>query len=95
MKIGTRMPPFSSQIGFDAYAAWLAENGFGAIDTPLLTRQIARTCERLGLAIGSSDGGGQEFSFQKNRTILKMFTQYFCFILVKNSEFFCDEHIKQ
>ena len=62
MKIGTRMPPFSHQIGFDAYAAWLAENGFGAVDTPLLTRQIARTCERLGLAIGSSDGGGQVLS---------------------------------
>ena len=59
MKIGTRMPPFSRQIGFDAYAAWLAENGFGAVDTPPLTRQIARTCERLDLAIGSSDGGGQ------------------------------------
>ena len=40
MKIGTRMPPFSHQIGFDAYAAWLAENGFGAVDTPPLTRQI-------------------------------------------------------
>ena len=52
MKIGTRMPPFSHQIGFDAYATWLAENGFGAVDTPLLTRQIARTCERLGLALG-------------------------------------------
>ncbi|MCE2447976.1 MAG: TIM barrel protein [Candidatus Latescibacteria bacterium] len=59
MKIGTRMPPFSHQIGFDAYATWLADNGFGAIDTPPLTRQIARTCEQLGLAIGTSDGGGQ------------------------------------
>ena len=59
MKIGTRMPPFSHQIGFDAYATWLAENGFGAVDTPPLTRQIARTCERLDLAIGTSDGGGQ------------------------------------
>ena len=68
MKIGTRMPPFSHQIGFDAYAAWLADNGFGAVDTPPLTRQIARTCERLGLAIGSSDGGGQVLSPRRSQT---------------------------
>ena len=56
MKIGTRMPPFSREIGFDAYVAWLAENGFGAVDTPALTRQIAKTVEKNGLAIGSCDG---------------------------------------
>ena len=56
MKIGTRMPGFAGQIGFDAYAAWLADNGFDAVDTPTPTRQIARTCERLGLAMGSCDG---------------------------------------
>ena len=56
MKIGTRLPGFAGQIGFDAYAAWLAENGFDAVDTPVLTRQIARTCEKLGLAIGTCDG---------------------------------------
>lgn len=56
MKIGTRLPPFSREIGFDAYVAWLAENGFGAVDTPPLTRQIARTVEQNGLAIGSCDG---------------------------------------
>lgn len=55
MKIGTRLPGFAGQIGFDAYAAWLAENGFDAVDTPALTRQIAKTCEKLGLAIGTCD----------------------------------------
>ena len=59
MKIGTRMPPFSIKSALTPMLGWLADNGFGAVDTPLLTRQIARTCERLGLAIGSSDGGGQ------------------------------------
>lgn len=62
MKIGTRMPPFSRALGFDSYAAWLAENGFDAVDTPPLTREIARTCQRLGLAIGSSDGSGNVLS---------------------------------
>ncbi len=56
MKIGTRSPGFAVQIGFEAYANWLAESGFDAVDTPVLTRQIARTCERLGLAIGTCDG---------------------------------------
>jgi len=55
MKIGTRLPPFSREIGFEAYAAWLAENGFEAVDTPPLTKEIARTCEKLGLALGSCD----------------------------------------
>ena len=57
MKIGTRMPPFARQIGFDAYAEWLAENGFDAIDTPLLTKDMAKTCKDLGLEIGTSDAG--------------------------------------
>ena len=39
-----------------AYAAWLAENGFDAVDTPALTRQIAQTCEKLELTIGTCDG---------------------------------------
>ena len=44
-------------------ASGCAENGFGAkLDTPPLTRPIARTCEQLGLAIGTSDGGGQVLS---------------------------------
>ena len=62
MKIATRMPPFARQIGFDGFAAWLAENGFGAIDTPQLTREIAKTCKQLGLALGSSDGGASVLS---------------------------------
>jgi len=62
MKIGTRMPSFAREMGFDGYAEWLAENGFGAVDTPSMTREIARTCERLGLAIGSTDGGGSVLS---------------------------------
>ena len=41
MKIGTRMPPFAGKVGFDTYAEWLAENGFEAIDTPLLTKEMA------------------------------------------------------
>ena len=62
MKIGTRMPPFAGASGFDNYAAWLAENGFGAVDTPQLTRAFARTCDRRGLEMGSSDGGGSVLS---------------------------------
>ncbi len=57
MKIGTRLPGFAREIGFDAYCEWLAENDFDAIDTPLLTSEIARTCRRLGLAIGTCDAG--------------------------------------
>jgi sugar phosphate isomerase/epimerase len=56
MKIGTRLPGFAGKIGFDAYAAWLAENDFDAVDTPVLTRQIAQTCDKLGLGIGTCDG---------------------------------------
>ena len=56
MKIGTRLPGFAGQIGFDAYAEWLAECGFDAVDTPVLTRDIAKTCDRMGLAIGTCDG---------------------------------------
>ena len=56
MKIGTRLPGFAGQIGFDAYAQWLAENDFEAVDTPLLTNQIAKTCKRLDLSIGTCDG---------------------------------------
>jgi len=55
-KLATRMPPFAAEIGFDAYAQWLADNDFDAVDTPLLTKQIAATCKRLGLELGSSDG---------------------------------------
>tara|TARA_Y100000758_G_C16044082_1_gene419224 strand:+ start:504 stop:1367 length:864 start_codon:yes stop_codon:yes gene_type:complete len=62
MKIATRMPPFARQIGFDGFAAWLAENGFDAVDTPQLTREIAKTCKQLGLALGSSDGGASVLS---------------------------------
>ena len=56
MKIGTRLPGFAGEIGFDAYAAWLADNGFEAVDTPTPNRQIARTLEQQGLAYGSCDG---------------------------------------
>ena len=55
MKIGTRLPGFGREIGFEAYASWLAENGFDAVDTPLLTQEIADTCQKLGLALGTSD----------------------------------------
>lgn len=55
-KLATRMPGFGRKIGFDAFAEWLADNGFDAVDTPLLTKQIAATCTRVGLALGSCDG---------------------------------------
>ena len=60
MKIGTRLPGFARDIGFDGYCKWLAENGFDAVDTPPLTAQMARTCAELSLAIGTCDvrGGG-------------------------------------
>ena len=41
MKIGTRLPGFAREIGFDAYCEWLAENDFDAVDTPVLTAEIA------------------------------------------------------
>lgn len=56
MKIGTRLPPFSNQVGFDGYVAWLVSHGFEAVDTPPLTAEIARTCSKHGIAIGTSDG---------------------------------------
>ena len=55
MKIGTRMPGFAREVGFDGYCEWLAESGFDAVDTPTLTAQIAATCKRLGLTIGTCD----------------------------------------
>ena len=55
MKIGTRMPGFASEVGFDGYCEWLAKSGFDAVDTPTLTAQIAATCKRLGLTIGTCD----------------------------------------
>ena len=55
MKIGTRIPGFAREIGFEAYAGWLAENDFDAIDTPPLTAEIASTCKGLGLALGTCD----------------------------------------
>ena len=51
------MPPFAGKVGFDSYAEWLAENGFEAIDTPLLTKEMASKCADLGLAIGTCDAG--------------------------------------
>jgi len=57
MKIGTRLPGFAGDIGFDGYCAWLADNEFDAVDTPPLTAQIARTCAQYGLAIGTCDAG--------------------------------------
>ena len=57
MKIGSRMPPFAGKIGFDAFADWLADNDFQAIDTPTLTKSMANKCEKLGLEIGTSDAG--------------------------------------
>ncbi|MFH1570631.1 MAG: sugar phosphate isomerase/epimerase [Gemmatimonadota bacterium] len=56
MRIGTHLPGFARQIGFDAYAEWLAENEFDAVDTPPPTADTARTLKRLGLAYGTCDG---------------------------------------
>ena len=56
MEIGTRLPGFARETGFDGYCEWLAENGFDAVDTPPLTAAMAKTCKRLGLRIGTCDG---------------------------------------
>ena len=58
MKVGARPPGFAGEIGFDGFAEWLSSNGFGAVDTPLLTSEIAATCKRAGLEIGTSDARG-------------------------------------
>ena len=58
LKVGARPPGFAGETGFDGFAEWLAENGFGAVDTPLLTSEIAATCKRVGLEIGTSDARG-------------------------------------
>lgn len=55
MKIGTRLPGFARDIGFEAYAEWLSDNDFDAVDTPPLTAQIARTVRNLGLSLGTCD----------------------------------------
>ena len=55
MKIGTRLPPFADEIGFERYANWLAENGFETVDTPALTADIARICATNQLEIGTCD----------------------------------------
>jgi sugar phosphate isomerase/epimerase len=55
MKIGTRMPPFANEVGFEKYANWLGENGFEAVDTPPITADIARICAANRLEIGSCD----------------------------------------
>jgi len=55
-KLAARMPGFGLNIGFDAFAEWLADNDFDAVDTPVLTKPIAETCKRLGLALGTCDG---------------------------------------
>ena len=57
MKIGTRMPGFAREIGFEAFCQGLAESGFEAVDTGVLTREIANTCERAWLALGTCDAG--------------------------------------
>ena len=58
LKVGARPPGFAGETGFDGFAEWLSENGFGAVDTPLLTSEIAATCKRVGLEIGTSDARG-------------------------------------
>ena len=55
MKIGTRLPGFARDIGFEAYCQWLSDNGFDAVDTPTLTAKIAATCKRFDLTIGTCD----------------------------------------
>ena len=55
MKIGTRMPPFAREAGFEKYANWLSENEFDAVDTPPLSADIARLCALNRLEIGTCD----------------------------------------
>ena len=47
--------PILARRGFDVFAQWLAENGFDAVDTPVLTGDITKTCARLGLTLGTCD----------------------------------------
>jgi sugar phosphate isomerase/epimerase len=55
MKLSSRLPGFAREIGFEAFASWLAESGFDAIDTPVPTREIAQACKKAGLAYGTCD----------------------------------------
>ena len=57
MKIGTRIPPVGGEMGFDAFCRWLAENGFGSVDTSALTAEIKQTTDAAGLVIGTCDIG--------------------------------------
>jgi len=55
MKIGCRMAPFAREAGFEGFASFLKDNGFDAVDAPALTAQIKSVCDKLKIAIGSSD----------------------------------------
>ena len=57
--IGARPPGFAGKIGFEAFVEWLAQNGFDAVDTPLLSRDMADSCRRHGLRIGTCDACDQ------------------------------------
>lgn len=57
MKVGVRHLGVGD-MGFEGLVQWLAENGFGAVDTPALTPEIKQTVEKAGLEIGTVDLGG-------------------------------------
>ena len=61
MKIGTRLPGFAGQIGFEAFAEWLADSGFDAVDTPVLTRQHVHAAVFFSGVVERDPGGGQLF----------------------------------
>ena len=95
MKIGTRVPPFAYEIGFEKYANWLAENGFEAVDTPALTADIARICATNRLEIGSCDATDLGLlskdaairrkaltQFKKHISAIKRFGGHTCFVVL-------------
>ena len=55
MKIGVRMPPVAREMGLGPFCAWLAENGFGAIDLPALDEESNAAVEAAGISVGTVD----------------------------------------
>ncbi|MBI3920742.1 MAG: sugar phosphate isomerase/epimerase [Armatimonadetes bacterium] len=55
MKIGVRYPGMAGELGFEGLCAWLKENGFEALDTPPLDKDMKKAMEAAGLALGTVD----------------------------------------
>ena len=59
MKLGCLPTQFSKKEGFEVFAEFVAEIGLEVVDIPEPTAEIKTICDRLGLAIGSSDISAQ------------------------------------